>query len=69
MVTMISAPIDRAEDRSHAADQRHQDDFAGGGPMHVGQGGALRDDRLGRAGQSRQRGGQHESHELVTFDA
>ena len=41
----------RAENRSHAADQRHQDHFAGSGPMHVGQCGALRDNGFGRAGE------------------
>ena len=36
--------------------------------MHIGQGGKTHDQGLERAGQSGQRGRQHESHQLVAVD-
>jgi hypothetical protein len=55
----------RAEDRAHAAEQRHQHHLARHRPVHVGQRGELEDERLGGAGQAGQRGRQHEGQQLV----
>jgi hypothetical protein len=45
----------RAEQRAHAAQQRHQHHLAGHVPVHVGQRGELEHQRLGGAGQAGQR--------------
>ena len=56
---------DRPEDGAEAADQRHQHDFAGHRPVHVGQRGVLRDEHLQRAGEAGQRRRQDEGEQLV----
>src|SRR5215218_2649412 len=62
-------PDDRAEHGSHAANQRHEHDFARHAPMHVGERGELEHDRLRGAGQSGERRREHEHHELVLVGA
>ena len=51
------------------ADQRHQHDLAGHGPVDVGERGELEDDRLGRAGKAGERRREHEDHQLVLVGA
>src|SRR3954447_13289421 len=53
------------EHRSETADQRHQHDFAGHRPVHVGERGVLRHEHLQRAGETGQRAGEDEGEHLV----
>src|SRR4249920_357355 len=56
---------DRPENRSHSPDERHENDFAGHAPMHIGERCELRYDGLGSSGHSGERGGQNKDGELV----
>src|SRR5437764_5645078 len=58
---------DRAENRAESADQGHQHYLARHRPMHVGERGELKHQRLERSRQSRQCRREHESNELVVI--
>jgi hypothetical protein len=55
---------DRPEQGAEATHQRHENDFSRHRPVDIGQGGKLKDQRLGRARKPGERGRQHEGDEL-----
>ena len=57
-----------AEHGADAADEGHQHHLARGLPLHVAERGEAENQGLGRAGQARQPGGEHEGEQLVALD-
>ena len=60
----MKAPDHRPEHGAEPADQRHQHHLARHRPVDVGERGDLQHDRLGRAGEPRERRRQHEGESL-----
>jgi hypothetical protein len=61
---MMKAPT-TGPDGAEAADQRHQHDFAGHRPVHVGERNVLRHEHLQRSGKARERARKDEDQQLV----
>src|SRR3984885_8757256 len=57
---------DRAEQRSHAAEDDHHHEIAGAGPVHHGRADEIRVVRQQRAGEAAHRAGNHEANQLIS---